>query len=102
MAGLHDIAPTVANRWVKSAVLAPIRAAAAAASEPAWPPPITMTSNESSIDLEMPALLTDAGVWVKMGVSREAVNTVRVKQREEPSYFPMQKSRTRRARLSSV
>ena len=31
MAGLHDIAPTVAKRWVTRAVLAPIRAAALAA-----------------------------------------------------------------------
>ena len=46
MAGLQDIAPTVAKRWVTSAVLAPIRAAALAASQPAWPPPMTMTSND--------------------------------------------------------
>ncbi len=31
--------------WVSSAVRAPMRAAAAAASQPAWPPPMTMTSN---------------------------------------------------------
>src|SRR6188508_266394 len=37
----------VANRCVTSAVRAPIRAAAAAASQPAWPPPITMTSKEA-------------------------------------------------------
>src|SRR4051812_29442547 len=46
MAGLQDMAPTVAKLWVTSAVFAPIRAAALAASQPAWPPPITMTSNE--------------------------------------------------------
>src|SRR5207253_543897 len=45
IAGLQDIAPMVANRCVTSAVLPPIRAAAAAASQPACPPPITMTSN---------------------------------------------------------
>src|SRR5262249_21337042 len=39
-----DIAPIVSNRWVISAVFAPIRAAAEAASQPAWPPPMTMTS----------------------------------------------------------
>src|SRR5262245_35259654 len=44
MAGLHDISPTVAKRCVSSAVDAPSRAAAAAASQPAWPPPTTMTS----------------------------------------------------------
>src|SRR6202022_1389926 len=49
IAGLHDIAPTVANRWVTSAVRAPMRAAAAAASQPACPPPITMTSKLFSI-----------------------------------------------------
>src|SRR5947209_16675182 len=45
IAGLQDMAPMVANRCVISAVCAPIRAAAAAASQPAWPPPITITSN---------------------------------------------------------
>ena len=48
MAGLQDIAPMVAKRWVTKAVFAPIRAAALAASQPAWPPPITMTSKESA------------------------------------------------------
>src|SRR5437899_3541846 len=47
IAGLQDIAPMVANRWVTRAVLAPMRAAALAASQPAWPPPMTMTSNNS-------------------------------------------------------
>src|SRR6202043_3166875 len=47
IAGLQDIAPMVANRWVTSAVAAPMRAAALAASQPAWPPPMTMTSNDS-------------------------------------------------------
>ncbi len=32
-------------RWVSSSVRAPARAAAEAASQPAWPPPITITSN---------------------------------------------------------
>src|ERR1700730_8321264 len=41
----------VANRWVTSAVFAPIRAAALAASQPAWPPPMTMTSNESGDEI---------------------------------------------------
>ena len=44
MAGLQDISPMVAKLWVTSAVRAPRRAAAAAASQPAWPPPMTMTS----------------------------------------------------------
>src|SRR4029078_4576067 len=44
MPGLHDISPTVAKPWVTSAVRAPIRAAAAAASQPAWPPPTTTMS----------------------------------------------------------
>jgi hypothetical protein len=35
MAGLQDIAPMVAKRWVTKAVFAPIRAAALAASQPA-------------------------------------------------------------------
>ena len=44
IAGLHDISPIVARLWVSSAVRAPSRAAAAAASHPACPPPITTTS----------------------------------------------------------
>src|ERR1700756_2271990 len=51
MAGLQDIAPMVAKRWVTRAVFAPIRAAALAASQPAWPPPMTMTSNESAREI---------------------------------------------------
>src|SRR3982074_3601610 len=49
IAGLQDIAPMVAKRWVTSAVTAPMRAAAAAASHPAWPPPTTSTSNLATI-----------------------------------------------------
>ena len=44
MAGLHDMTPMVSRRWVSSTVRAPARAAAEAASQPAWPPPITTTS----------------------------------------------------------
>ena len=44
MAGLHDISPMRSSLWVSSNVLAPAREEAAAASQPAWPPPITMTS----------------------------------------------------------
>ena len=44
MAGLHDIRPMASRRTVISAVRAFIRAAAHAASAPACPPPITMTS----------------------------------------------------------
>jgi hypothetical protein len=39
-----DPRPTVASFCVTSSVRAPVRAAAAAASVPAWPPPITTTS----------------------------------------------------------
>src|SRR4051794_37306347 len=49
MAGLQDIAPTVAKRCVTRAVRAPTRAAAAAASQPACPPPTTITSKRLSI-----------------------------------------------------
>ena len=44
IAGLQLIAPMVSMLWVSSSVRAPARAAASAASVPAWPPPITMTS----------------------------------------------------------
>ena len=39
---------------VTSAVAAPARAATAAASQPAWPPPITMTSNLCCMDPVLP------------------------------------------------
>ena len=44
MAGLQLISPMVTALWVSSKVAAPSRAAALAASHPAWPPPMTMTS----------------------------------------------------------
>jgi hypothetical protein len=44
MAGLQDMAPTVAFSKVNKATDALLRAAAAAASQPAWPPPTTITS----------------------------------------------------------
>src|SRR5437868_5653079 len=91
MAGLQDIAPMVAKRWVTKAVFAPIRAAALAASQPAWPPPITMASKESTREI-MPRLLSRSwktrkqellddlgclfhvkhwGLWSRWNVSRE-------------------------------
>src|SRR5882672_8547637 len=48
------MAPTVANRCVTNAVRAPIRAAADAASQPACPPPMTMTSKELMGDPSTP------------------------------------------------
>ncbi len=57
MAGLQDISPMVAKLWVTSAVRAPSLAAAAAASQPAWPPPMTTTSKTlASKALEFRAL----------------------------------------------
>ena len=41
---VHDMTPMVSRLWVSSTVRAPARAAADAASQPAWPPPITTTS----------------------------------------------------------
>ncbi len=46
MAGLQDISPMVSTLWVSSSVRAPERADAAAASQPACPPPMTMTSQD--------------------------------------------------------
>jgi hypothetical protein len=43
-----------------------IRAAAAAASQPAWPPPITMTSKVSMTRPRIAVLLTEPIVVVKM------------------------------------
>ncbi len=48
IAGLHDIAPMVSSLWVSSSVRAPIRALAAAASQPAWPAPMITTSKLGS------------------------------------------------------
>src|SRR3989344_1241309 len=45
MLGLQLIWPSVSMLWVSSRVLLPMRAAASAASVPAWPPPTTITSN---------------------------------------------------------
>ena len=53
IAGLHDISPIVSILWVKSAVLTPILADAAAASQPACPPPITTTSKFTSFMNQM-------------------------------------------------
>src|SRR5690348_10760229 len=44
--GLQLIWPSVSIECVSNSVDAPIRAAASAASVPAWPPPTTMTSND--------------------------------------------------------
>src|SRR5260370_41599072 len=43
--GLQDICPSVSILWVSRRVRQPARAAASAASVPAWPPPTTITSN---------------------------------------------------------
>ena len=48
MAGLHGIRPTFSLSRVIRAVFAPSFALARAASIPAWPPPITTTSNSLS------------------------------------------------------
>src|SRR5512145_1779584 len=48
MAGLHGMCATVSRDSVQSPTWQPIRAAAYAASTPAWPAPITMTSNRMS------------------------------------------------------
>lgn len=43
--GLQEHSPILLRSWVTRTVFAPALAAAAHASEPAWPPPITQTSN---------------------------------------------------------
>lgn len=50
----------VVKRCVTRAVAAPIRAAAVAASQPAWPPPITMTSKLAR-SVRMSGLLSHGG-----------------------------------------
>src|SRR5580698_7130632 len=58
MAGLQLIWPRVSMLWVSRSVRAPMRAAASAASVPAWPPPTTITSNcrEKSIGKTAPGM----------------------------------------------
>ena len=62
MAGLQDISPRVSILWVSSRVRAPVRADAAAASHPAWPPPITMTS-QSDKTLPFPKKQLTSSTW---------------------------------------
>src|SRR3954462_8814936 len=73
MAGLQDIAPTVEKRCVTRAVAAPIRAEAEAASQPAWPPPITMTSKLSR-SVRMGGLLTQRRESRKRKLERAVVS----------------------------
>ena len=93
----------VANRWVSSAVRAPMRAAAAAASQPAWPPPTTMTSKRAytSILHKGCRVLSGAGRKVKakqgLAVSRETCSADSL-----TNYLPMQKSRKITSRMSST
>jgi hypothetical protein len=54
MAGLHDIWPTLARFSDTRAVAAPSLDAAHAASAPACPPPMTMTSYSRRISLHRP------------------------------------------------
>src|SRR5689334_1845056 len=76
-AGLQDIAPMVEKRWVTSAVFAPMRAAAAAASQPACPPPMTMTSKLFVVSLipnlypERRKVSRETGATQSHSVSRE-------------------------------
>src|SRR5262249_28327761 len=70
IAGLQDISPMVSTLWVTSSVSAPMRAAAAAASQPACPPPITMTSN-----LFMDAQDIDE-LWRKIGDSLDCFPSI--------------------------
>ena len=58
IAGLQLICPTVSRLWVSSSVRAPMRAAASAASVPAWPPPTTMTSKCSMPVLSGAAMIS--------------------------------------------
>ncbi|GAB4361368.1 MAG: hypothetical protein Kow0026_24460 [Oricola sp.] len=70
----------VAKECVTSAVRAPTAAAARAASQPAWPPPITMTSNSRFMEsaCSSPAEMAQETGGVKHPrVSRETAAYVR-------------------------
>src|SRR5581483_3219320 len=56
IAGLQDIWAILSSSMVSSRTRAPMRAAASAASQPAWPPPTTTMSNS----MTAPRLLADA------------------------------------------
>src|SRR5580692_2976024 len=56
IAGLQLICPSVSMLWVSSSVRAPRRAAARAASVPAWPPPMTITSKVCANRMEFKSL----------------------------------------------
>ncbi len=70
MAGLQLIAPTVSTLCVSSSVRAPRRAEASAASTPAWPPPITITSKVAAAFMEAGRIPQEApGPFVRAGVN---------------------------------
>ena len=75
MAGLQDMAPIVFKRCVISAVDAPIRAAAAQASQPAWPPPTTITSKKE-LSLIKIALLNLFVLLYHQNVSKALINAL--------------------------
>src|SRR5579862_6933820 len=102
MAGLQDMAPMVPNWCVTRAVRAPMRAAAAAASQPAWPPPITMTSKSVVIGFEIPnsRRFTKESGWVKepmFHVKHGGQGDCGVHQSLRPSF-----RKPREARLSGI
>src|SRR5438552_5495541 len=59
IAGLQDIWPIFAGSMLIRATFAPRRAAAHAASAPAWPPPITMMSKSLRFTQEIPSAKAD-------------------------------------------
>ena len=61
--GLQLIWPSVSMLCVSSSVAQPMRAAASAASVPAWPPPTTMTSNRSGNSIGRRRILRERSTW---------------------------------------
>ncbi len=70
MAGLQLIGPSVSMLWVSSRVRAPMRAAASAASVPAWPPPTTMTSYAAEAGA---GRMSVAGMWFRAAAVRARI-----------------------------
>ena len=56
--------------WVSRSVRHPVRAAARAASVPAWPPPTTITSNWVGKSMAMRCLRRESYVNVPRGTNR--------------------------------
>src|SRR5438874_624423 len=80
-AGLHDICASLSRSPVRSSVRRPRRAAASAASQPAWPAPTTMTSYASGC--ASMSLLTISRCSVATGIAVHQLPTAGAERARE-------------------